>query len=218
MDGGGCGLGHGAGSGEAVGGWGFVGAGVEGDLPLALHFLPDGDVAAGERDWLAVLALGGCGVVSPGEAGERVWSYPGRLRRTSRACIVGVPVGDGGDGDASADGGLAVGEGDAVVGEPGAEGAATFGGDVVGELAFELEELELAGGEGGMWRGVKVKGLSVAFLLVVSAGAAAVVSRGSCVGDGRAGRRGVVRNVASQSRRAAASRLMRRIVRLEGIG
>ena len=50
--------------------------------------------------------------------------------------------------EAAADGGLAVVEGDAVVGEPGAEGVAAAGGDGGGELAFELEELEHAGGEG----------------------------------------------------------------------
>ena len=59
----------------------------------------------------------------------------------------GVPVGDGGDGGAAEDGGPAVVEGDTVVGEPGAEGAAAAFGDCCGELAFELEEFENAGRE-----------------------------------------------------------------------
>ena len=51
-------------------------------------------------------------------------------------------------------GGLAVVEGDAVVGEPGAEGFAPSSGDCSGELAFQLEELEDAWRERGNlhWR------------------------------------------------------------------
>ena len=55
---------------------------------------------------------------------------------------------------AAEDGGAAVVEGDGVVGEPGGEGLAAAGGDGLGEAAFELEEDEDAGGEGGLGEGV----------------------------------------------------------------
>ena len=131
--------------GQAVGGRRFVGAGVEGYLPLAVDLLPEGDVAAGGGDGFAVLGEGGGVVVSPGEAGVVGGSHLRTFGVPAELVLSRVPVGDGGDGGAAEDGGLAVVEGDAVVGEPGAEGFASAGADGFGELAFQLEQLEHAG-------------------------------------------------------------------------
>lgn len=91
--------------------------------------------------------------MTPGEAGVVGGSHLGSFGVPAELVLGWVPVGDGGDGGSAHDGGLAVVEGYSVVGEPGAEGLASSVGDCLGELAFELEELEDSGRERGSWHG-----------------------------------------------------------------
>ena len=135
--------------GHAVGGGRFVGAGVEGHLPLAFYLLPECNVAAGGCGGFAILVDGGGVIVSPGEAGVVGGAHLGSFGVPAEFVGGGIPIGDGGDGGVAAYGGLAVVEGDAVVGKPGAKrfaSARAYGG---GELAFQLEEFEHAGRERG---------------------------------------------------------------------
>ena len=160
MDVGRCGFGDGwsrswIGSwcGKAVGGWRFVGAGVESYFPLAVYLLPEGDVTTVEGGGFAVLGDGGGVVVTPGEAGVVGGAHLRSFGVPAELVLGGIPVGDGGDGGSAQYSGLAVVEGYAVVGEPRAEGSATAVGDGCGELTFELEELEDSWRELGRWHG-----------------------------------------------------------------
>jgi hypothetical protein len=70
------------------------------------------------------------------------------LRNPGELVGFGVPLGLGGDGGATKHGRAPVIESDGVVGEPGAEGLASTGGDGLRETAFELEQEQGARGEG----------------------------------------------------------------------
>jgi len=111
-----------------------------------MNLLPEGDVAAGGGGGLAILVDGGGVVVSPGKAGVVGGANLCAFSVPTELVGGGIPVGDGGNGRAAEDGRLTVVEGDAVVGEPGTEGLASSIGDGLGELTFELEHLEDAGG------------------------------------------------------------------------
>ncbi len=104
-----------------------------------MNLLPEGDVAAGGGGGFSVLSYSGGVVVSPGKAGVIGWAHLGSFGVPAELVGGGIPIGDGGDGGSTEDGGLTVVESDAVVGEPGAEGLASAVGDGLGELAFELK-------------------------------------------------------------------------------
>ena len=94
---------------------------------------------------MAVLVCRAAFIVTPGESHVVGWAHLGSLGNPGELVDLGVPVGGGGNGAVSHDGGEAVAEGDSVVCEPGGEGFASAGGDGLRELALEFEEKEDSG-------------------------------------------------------------------------
>ena len=132
------------------GGW-FGGAGVESNLPGAVgKLLPYCDVSACDENRFTVCVFGASFVVAPGEAHIVRRAHLRGGRCPGELVGFGVPVGGGGYGSPAAEGGAAVGEADGVVGEPGAKRFASTGSYGFGETAFEVEEEQCAGVEGGL--------------------------------------------------------------------
>ena len=134
--------------------WRFVRTRIHSYFPSSIgQFFPDSEVAAGDEDGITISVLGVAFVVPPGETHVVGWAHLCSLRGPGELVVFGVPLGLGGDTGAAEDGGLAIVEGDGIVGEPGTEGFATACGDVFGEATFELHEEEDTGSESGLSEG-----------------------------------------------------------------
>ena len=138
-----------------AGGYRLVGAGVEDYLPLAARlFAPDGHVAAGGGDGIAVGVLAMTLEVAPGVAHvaggahERIGRGPGEL------IDLGVPVGGFEDGDLADERLRAVAEGDAVVGKPGGKAGSAAVEYIFCKARLEIVEQQLARLDGGVAQGI----------------------------------------------------------------
>src|ERR1700722_10027472 len=91
---------------------GLICAGIHGNFPAAVgELFPDGEVASGGNDGLAILVFRAAFVVSPGESHVVGWAHLGALGGPGELVDLGVPVGVGYDGTVAEDGGEAGAEG-----------------------------------------------------------------------------------------------------------